>query len=61
MEATSAAERNGSVSSSLAALIRSSVRQSRKFIFWYFLNCAERYAGLICRISLTLSSERSNI
>ena len=37
------------------------VRQSRKFIFWYFLNCAERYAGLMCKISLTLSSERSAI
>ena len=42
MEATSAEERKGSFSSSRAALIRSSVRQSRKFIFWYFLNCAER-------------------
>ena len=61
MEATSAEERNGSASSSLAALIRSSVRQSKKFIFWYFLNWAERYAGLMCKISPTLSSERSNI
>ena len=61
MEATSAEERNGSVSSSLAALMRSSVRQSRKFIFWYFLNCADRYAGLMCKISPTLSSEMSNM
>jgi len=42
MEATSAEERKGSFSSSLAALMRSSVRQSRKFIFWYFLNWADR-------------------
>ena len=33
----------------------------KKFIFWYFLNWAERYAGLMCKISPTLSSERSNI
>ena len=42
IDATSAEERKGSASNSFAALMRSSVRQSRKFIFWYFLNCADR-------------------